>query len=333
MKAIVQERYGGPEVLALKEIDVPQPGPGEVRVKVHAAGVDMGAWHMMTGTPWMIRLGTGLTGPNPKKPLGMEVAGVVDAVGSKVSGLKAGDAVYGVCGGAFAEYAIAKPDKLGPVPANVTFEQAAAAPTSGTTALQALRDKGNLRPGQRVLVIGAGGGVGSFAVQLAKASGAEVTGVCSTGKADFVRSLGAGEVIDYTKEDFADRNPKYDLIIDIAGLRSLSHLRRALTPKGTVVLVGGEGGGGIAGGALKRNLQAATISPFTGQRLVGLISFADTSLLNDLKEIIEAGGLTPAVDRVYSLAEATAALTRLQQGKAQGKIVLSVQPLDNPSEG
>lgn len=325
MKAIVQDRYGPPEVLTLKDIDVPQPGDGEVRLKVHAAGVDMGAWHMMTGTPRLIRLGSGLTAPKPK-PLGMEVAGVVDTVGSKVTNLKPGDAVYGVCGGAFAEFAITKPGKVAPMPANVTFEQAAAAPTSGVTALQALRDKGKVQAGQHVLVVGAGGGVGSFAVQLAVAFGAAVTGVCSTAKAGFVRSLGAEEVIDYTREDFADRSTKYDLIVDIAGLRSLSHLRRALTPKGTVVLVGGEGGGAIAGGALKRNLQASLISSFSSHKLSGLISFAGTDSLNALSELIESGKVTPAIDRVYPLAEATEAVRRLEQGKVQGKIVLAVQP-------
>lgn len=324
MKAIVQDRYGSAEVLSLKEIEVPTPREGEVRLKVHAAGVDMGVWHMITGTPRLIRLGTGLSRPR-SKPLGLEVAGIVDALGANVQGLGVGEAVYGVGDGSFAEYAIAKPGKLAPMPANISFEQAAASPTSGTTALNALRDKGKIQAGQRVLIIGAGGGIGSFAVQLGKAFGAEVTGVCSTAKTGFVKALGADDVIDYTKEDFTNRATRFDLIVDLAGLRSLPHLRRALTPKGTLVLVGGEGGGNIVGGGLKRTLRAAMLNPFAGgQSLIGLISFADTEDLNALKDLIESGKVTPAVDRVYPLAEAAEAVRRLERGDIHGKVV--VQP-------
>jgi NADPH:quinone reductase-like Zn-dependent oxidoreductase len=322
MKAIVQDRYGTAEVLALKDIQTPEPGEGEVRLKVHAAGVDMGVWHMMTGTPRLIRLGSGVGRPRPK-PLGLEVAGVVDAVGAGVEGLSVGDAVYGVGDGSFAEYAIAKPGKLAPMPANASFEQAAAAATSGTTALNAVREKGKLQAGQRMLVIGAGGGIGSFAVQLGKAFGAEVTGVCSAAKAEFVKALGADDVIDYTREDFAERATKFDLIADLAGLRSLSHLRRGLTPKGTLVLVGGEGGGNIMGGGMKRTLRAAMLNPFSGgQSLIGLISFADTENLNALRELIESGNVTPAVDTVYPLAETAEAVRRLGQGNIRGKVVV-----------
>jgi len=322
MKAIVHDRYGPPEVLALKEIGVPKPGKGQVRLKVHAAGVDMGVWHMVAGMPRLIRLGSGLRGPRNSVP-GMEVAGTVDALGPNVSGVRVGDAVYGAGKGSFAEFTIAKPDRIARMPANVTFEQAAAAPTSGTTALHAVRDKGRVQAGQHVLVIGAGGGVGSFAVQLAKAFGAEVTGVCSTAKADFVRSLGADDVIDYTKEDFAERPTKFDLIVDLAGLRSLAHLRRALTPKGTLVLVGGEGGGSFAGGALKRTLGASMASPFAGgQRLISLLSIAHTDDLEALRDLIESGKVTPAVDRAYPLAEAAEAVRRLERADVLGKVVL-----------
>lgn len=322
MKAIVHDRYGPPEVLALKEIEVPQPGDGEVRIRERAAGVDMGVWHMVAGMPRLIRLGSGLRGPKNAVP-GMEVAGTIDALGPNVSGVKVGDAVYGAGKGSFAEFTIAKRDRIASMPANVTFEQAAAAPTSGTTALHAVRDKGKAHPGQRVLVIGAGGGVGSFAVQLAKAFGAEVTGVCSSAKVDFVRSLGADDVIDYTKEDFAERPTKFDLIVDLAGLRSLAHLRGALTPKGTLVLVGGEGGGNLMGGALKRTLQLSMASSFArGQRLIPLLSIARTKDLEALRDLIESGKVIPAVDRAYPLAEAAEAVRRLERADVLGKVVI-----------
>jgi NADPH:quinone reductase-like Zn-dependent oxidoreductase len=323
MKAIVQDRYGPVDVLTFKDIDsAGVPGESEVRLKVHAAGVDRGVWHLMTGLPYLLRLGAGMRAP--KVPVrGMDVAGTVDAVGPNVTGLRPGDAVYGTCNGSFAESAVAKQDKLAPMPANLTFDQAAAVPISGTTALHALRDKGNLQPGQRVLIIGASGGVGSFAVQLAKALGAEVTGVCGTSKADFVRSLGADEVIDYRREDFASRGPVFDLIIDIAGLRTLSHLRRALTPKGTLVIVGGEGGGKWFGG-IERVFRAMMLSPFIGQRLIGLISIERTEDLLALKDFIEAGAVTPAIGKSFPLAEAAEAVRYLQEGHARGKVVLSV---------
>jgi NADPH:quinone reductase-like Zn-dependent oxidoreductase len=323
MKAIVQDRYGPPEVLTLKEIGVPTPGKGEVRLKVHAAGVDMGAWHMVTGTPSLIRLGLGLRRPTNPVP-GLEVAGIVDAVGPDASGFSPGDAVYGAGKGSFAEFTLAKPNDIARMPANLTFEQAAVAATSGTAALHAVRDKGKVKAGQRVLVIGAGGGIGSFAVPMAKALGAEVTGVCSTAKTEFVRGLGADDVIDYTKEDFADRPTKFDLIVDLAGLRSLAHLRRALTAQGTVVLVGGEGGGNLMGGALKRTLQVSVVSLFGGQTLIPLLSIAHTEDLDALRELIESGKVLPSVDRAYPLAEAAAAVRRLEQGTAHGKLALTV---------
>src|SRR4051794_3471488 len=239
MKAIVQDAYGEAEVLRLEDVDVPQPGPGEVLVAVRAAGVDRGAWHVMTGLPYLGRLGFGLRRPR-NRVRGLDVAGTVEAVGADVTRFGKGDEVFGTCRGAYAEYATARADHLALKPAHLTFEQAAALPTSGATALHALR-----HPGDRVLVIGAGGGVGSFAVQLAKARGAHVTGVCSTAKVDLVRRLGADEVIDYTRDPLTGQ---YDLILDIAGNRTLSTLRALLTPHGTLVIVGGENGGNFSGG-------------------------------------------------------------------------------------
>src|SRR5438876_4619727 len=241
MKAIVRDAYGEVDVLRLGEIATPVAGEGEVLVRVHAAGVDQGVWHLMTGTPYAMRLaGFGIRAP--KNPLlGYDVAGRVDAVGARVTEFRPGQEVFGTCRGSFAEYAVARADRLLPKPDNVSFEQAAAVPISGFAALQAVRH-GGVRPGQRVLIIGAGGGVGTFAMQIAKASGAEVTGVCSTAKAGLVRSIGADHVIDYTREDFADGRQRYDLILDIGGNSPLRRLRRALTPKGTLVIAGGEGG-------------------------------------------------------------------------------------------
>ena len=242
MKAIVQDKYGSPDVLQLKDIDKPAVGDKDVLVRVHAADVDRGVWHLMTGLPYLLRLaGGGLRRPKVRVG-GKDVAGRVEAVGANVTQFQPGDEVFGICHGSFAEYARANADKLAPKPANLTFEQAAAVPDSGSTALRGLRDAGKLKPGQHVLVIGAGGGVGTFAVQIAKALGAEVTGVCSTTKVDMVRSLGADHVIDYTRDDFTGSGQRYDLILDIAGNRPLSHLRRVLTRRGTLVIIGGEGG-------------------------------------------------------------------------------------------
>jgi len=248
MNAVVQDTCGSPDVLELREIDEPVVGDDQVLVQVRAAGVDPGVWHLMTGLPYLVRVvGYGLR--KPKVGIrGRDVAGRVEVVGANVTRFRPGDEVFGVCDGSFAEYVCARPDKLAPKPANLTFEQAAAVPISGLTALQALRDTGKVQLGQTVLIIGAAGGVGSFAVQLAKAFGAKVTGVCSTTKLDLVRSIGADEVIDYTREDFSDGARHWDLVVDTAGRRSLSQLRRALAPRGTLVIVGGEGGGRWLGG-------------------------------------------------------------------------------------
>jgi NADPH:quinone reductase-like Zn-dependent oxidoreductase len=240
MKAMVQDRYGSADVLELSDIETPQVGEGAVLLRVEAASVHVGDWHVMTGRPYLIRMVSGLRAPK-LRVRGTDVAGRVEALGAGVGGLHEGDEVYGTCDGAFAEHALAHADRLAPKPANLTFAQAACVPTSGTTALQAVRDRAKVRPGQRVLIIGAGGGVGSFAVQIAKAFGAHVTGVCSTGTVELVRSIGADEVIDYTREDIAGAAPRYDVVLDIAGNRPVSQLRGVLAPRGTLVIVGGEG--------------------------------------------------------------------------------------------
>ncbi|WP_113704228.1 NAD(P)-dependent alcohol dehydrogenase [Nonomuraea lactucae] len=324
MKAIVQDRYGPIDALEYKDVDEPVAGDDEVLVRVHAAGVDPGVWHLTTGLPYLLRvLGFGLRGPKVRVR-GMDVAGRVEAVGKNVTSFKPGDEVYGACDGSFAEYARARQDMIAPKPSNLTFEQAAAVPVSGCSALQALRDRGRVRPGQKVLVIGAAGGVGTYAVQLAKASGAHVTGVCSTTKTDLVRSIGADDVVDYTRDDFADGARRYDLILDTAGNRSLSRLRRALTPRGTLVLVGGEGEGRWFGG-VDRLLRALLLSPFVRQRLRGLFATTRRTDLESLTELIEAGKVAPVLDRTYALSEAREAIGEVAKGRARGKTVITVR--------
>lgn len=323
MKAVVQDVYGSTDVLELRDIDPPAVGDGDVLVRVHAAGLDAGVWHLMTGLPYLLRLG-GFELRAPKNRVrGLDVAGHVEAVGRKVTRFQVGDQVFGACDGSFAEYACAREDRLAPKPENLTFEQAAAVPISAFTALQAVRDKGRVQSGQKVLVIGAAGGVGTYAVQLARMLGAHITGVCSTTKADLVRSIGADEVIDYTREDFADGTRRYDVILDIAGNRSLSHLRRALAPEGTLVIVGGEEGGRWLGGT-ERLIRAFLLSPFTRQKLLGLISAERQEDLQLLKELIEAGKITPVIDRTYPLGEVPEAIRHLRNGLARGKVVITV---------
>jgi NADPH:quinone reductase-like Zn-dependent oxidoreductase len=321
MKAIVQDVYGTADVLELRDIARPAAGKGEVLVSVRAAGVEQGVWHLMTGLPYLIRLfGFGLK--KPKVPVrGREVAGVVEAVGAGVTRLKAGDEVFGTSEGSFAEYVCAQEGRLAAKPRNLSFEEAAAAPISGVTALQAVRDAGQVTVGQKVLVIGAGGGVGSFAVQIAKAFGADVTGVCSTGKVGLVRSLGADAVVDYTREDFAAGGVRYDVILDTAGNRPLSVLKRALGPRGTLVLVGGERGGKLTGG-FERSLAAPLFSLFSRQNFKGLVSKETHLDLEALASLIEAGSAKPAVDKVFALAEAPAAITYLREGRSLGKVVV-----------
>jgi len=323
MKAIVRDNYGPPDVLELRDIDRPEIADDEVLVRVHAAGVDRGVWHIMTGLPYPIRIaGYGLRAPtNPV--IGADLAGVVEAVGENVTRFQPGDEVFGIGKGSYAEYVCAREDKLAPKPANLTFEQAAVVAISGLTALQGLRDHGRVEPGQKVLIIGASGGVGTYAVQIAKAFGAHVTGVCSTTKVEMVRSIGADHVIDYTREDFAEGEKRYDVILDIGGNSSLARLRRALTPKGTLVITGGETDGRWLGGT-DRQLRALALSPFVGQKLGTFISTENHEDLIVLKELIESGKVTPVIDRTYPLAEAPEAIRYLEGGHAKGKVVITV---------
>ena len=324
MRAITQDIYGSTDVLRLTEVERPAPTGDEVLVRVHAAGVDRGVWHLMAGLPYLMRvIGFGLRGPK-QRIRGSDVAGRVEAVGEQVRRFKPGDLVYGTGDGSFAEYACAREGQLAPRPQNLSFEQAAAVPVSAVTALKALRDVGRVQPGQKVLIIGAAGGVGTFAVQLARSFGAKVTGVCSTGKVELVRSLGAEEVVDYTREDFAGRRGYYDLILDIAGNRPLSHLRRALAPRGTLVLVGGEDGGRVFGG-MGRTLWALLLSPFIGQKLRGLLALTSTADLEQLTALIEAGELTPVIERTYPLGAAPEAIRHMSEGHARGKLVVSLE--------
>jgi len=324
MQAIIQDRYGEAEdVLRLAEIGQPAIGDSEVLLRVHAAGVDRGVWHLMTGLPYPVRLaGYGVRAPKTRVR-GREVAGSVEAVGKDVTTLAAGDEVFGICEGSFAEYACARADKLAPRPQNLTFVQAAAVPVSALTALQAVRDHGHVQAGQKVLVIGASGGVGTFAVQLAKAFGAEVTGVCSTAKADLARSVGAVHVIDYTRADIADGGDRYDVIIDTGGNRPLKQLRRALTARGTLVIVGGETGGRWLAGS-DRQLRALLLSRFASQKLSTFICSENAADLRVLTELIESRQVTPIIDRTYPLSETPAAIRYLQEGHAKGKVVVSV---------
>ena len=323
MRAIVRDRYGSADVLRLADVNLPEVGDEDVLVRVRAAGLDRGAWHIMAGLPYLIRIaGYGVRKPRTAG-LGTEVAGVVEAVGANVTQLRPGEAVFGTCRAAFAQYASARPDELAPMPANLSVEQAAAVPVSGTTALQALRDHGRVRTGQRVLIIGASGGVGTFAVQIAKALGAHVTGVCGTAKLDLVRSLGADHVIDYTTTGIADDGGRYDLVLDIGGNRRLSALRGVLTREGTLVIVGGEGGDRWTGG-LHRQAAAMVLSPFVRQRLRTFIAKTTRADLDALRALIEAGSVTPAVDRVIPLEQVPGAIRDLAGGRVRGKVVITV---------
>ena len=322
MKAIVQDNYGSADVLRLEDVDAPLVGDGDVLVRVLAASVFIGDWHMMTGLPLVFRVVSGLRAPKVRIR-GQDVAGRVEAIGKDVTRFQPGDDVFGTCDGAFAEFATARVNKVAAKPANLTFEQAATVPITGATALQALRDVGRVRAGQSVLVIGAAGGVGSFAVQIAKAFGGRVTGVCSTEQVELVRSIGADDVIDYTRDDFAERGRRWDLILDIAGARSVSHLRGALAPRGTLVIVGGEGGGRWFGG-IDRQLRAHMLSPFVSQKLGTFVSNTKGEDLVVLKELIEAGKVTPVIGQTYPLSEVPEAFRRLEKGHARGKVVITV---------
>ena len=324
MKAVVQDKYGSPDVLELRDIDKPVAKDDEVLIRVHAASVNAADWHFLRGMPYIARLSLGLRKPKTKIR-GRDVAGQIEAVGKDVKQFHPGDEVYAeVDTGSFAEYTHASEDLLGLKPSNLTFEQAAAVPLAAVTALQGLRDKGQIKPGQKVLIYGASGGVGTFAVQLAKSFGADVTGVCSTKKVDMVRSIGADQVIDYTQEDFAQNGQRYDILFDLVGNRSLSDLRRALTPKGTLVLSGGEGGRWL--GSVKLLIKSLLLSPFVSQRLTAFLAKTKHEDLLVLNELIEAGKVTPVIDKTYPLSEAPEAIRYLEGRQVQGKIVITARP-------
>jgi NADPH:quinone reductase-like Zn-dependent oxidoreductase len=319
MQAIVQDRYGSVEVLEPRDIERPRIGDNDVLVRVQAASIHVGDWILMTGSPFVMRMATGLR--KPKNPVpGTDVAGTVEAVGKDVHGLRPGDEVFGWCTGAFAEYASASEDHFVQKPADLTFEQASAVGVSATTALQLLRDDGHIRPGQKVLINGASGGVGTFAVQIAKAFGAEVTGVTSTKNVDMVRSIGAEHVIDYTRDDFRKGGPRYDLILDNVGDHSMADTRRALTPDGTLI----SNGGGHAGGQLSRVIRLMVVSMFVRQQRGPSVKSQNRADLVALKELVEAGKVTPVIDGTYPLRETPKAIGHVAAGHARGTVVISI---------
>ena len=320
MRAITQTRYGNSDVLRLAQVPRPVVGDDQVLIRVHAAGLDRGTEHLMTGKPYAVRLASGIR--RPKNPVpGRDVAGTVVDVGDTVTRFSPGDQVYGVAPGSFAEFAVTGEDRLAHKPANLSFAEAAVIPISAGTALQALTDAGKVQPGQSVLITGASGGVGSYAVQLAVSLGAEVTGVCSSAKLDHVAALGAHHVIDYSHDDWADGTRHYDLILDIAGNPPVSRLRRALTPRGTAVFVGGERSGVITG--MRRQLGGALLSPFIGQRLVLLLARERSSDYERLARLVESGQLMPALDRCYPLERTAYAVRRLENGAIRGKVAIT----------
>ncbi|HKW60335.1 MAG TPA: NAD(P)-dependent alcohol dehydrogenase [Candidatus Dormibacteraeota bacterium] len=323
MKAAVRRVYGEADVVHVEQVGRPSIARNEVLVRVHAAGVDRGVWHLMTGLPYLFRT-AGIGVRTPKDPsLGMDLAGVVEAVGGDVTKFRPGDEVFGVGAGSFAEYARARADRLAIKPANLTFEEAAAVAVSASTALLAVRDHGHVQSGQEVLVIGASGGVGSYAVQIAKAFGARVTGVCSPSKLELVRLLGADAVIDYTQADFAAGGKRYDVVIDTGGSSPLPRLRQVLAPRGTLVIVGGEGGGRWFGG-MGRPLRAMVLSTFGPQKMGTFIATQKSDDLHTLKLLIESGKVKPALERTYDLAEAADAIRHVAEGHARGKVVLKI---------
>jgi NADPH:quinone reductase-like Zn-dependent oxidoreductase len=320
MKAIRYTEYGPPDVLHLTEVATPVPKDDEILIRIRAASANPLDWRLMRGAPYPIRLMTGLRRPKETR-LGHDLAGQVEAVGGKVTQFQPGDAVFGASDGAFAEFVCASESEVVPMPANVTFEQAAAVGVGGLTALQGLRDRGRVQPGQKVLLNGAAGGVGTFAVQIAKWLGAGVTGVCSTRNVDLVRSIGADHVVDYTREDFTRTGQRHDVILDMIGNRSLSDSRRALTPKGTLVWVGG---------SLTGMPKALVVSPFVSQKLVVLIAKSTKEDLITLRELLEAGTVMPVIDRSYPLAEVPEAIRYLEEGHARGKVVIT---MDGSADG
>jgi NADPH:quinone reductase-like Zn-dependent oxidoreductase len=325
MRAITQDAYGDApeEVLRFDQVVRPAVGDGEVLVRVAAASVDRGTWHLMAGVPHVMRLaGFGVRRPKALNP-GRCLAGTIDAVGAGVTDFKPGDEVFGTSEGSFAEYAVARPDRLAIKPASLSFAQAAAVPISGLTALQAVRDHAKVQAGQKVLVIGASGGVGTFAVQIAKAYGADVTAVASAAKLDLVRSIGADHVVDYAQGDFAAGGARYDVILDIGGRSPLSRLRRALTPQGTVVLVGGMSDGRVFGG-IDRQLRAQLLSPLVGQTFRSFLASENAGDLAVLRELVDAGQVAPVIDRTYDLPDAAAAIRSMMEGGVRGKLVITM---------
>jgi NADPH:quinone reductase-like Zn-dependent oxidoreductase len=327
MKAVVYTNYGSPDVLEIRDIKKPVPNDDQVLIKVRTASINPLDWHFMEGTPYIMRaIGVGLR--KPKDPrLGVDYAGTVEAVGKNVTQFKPGDEVLGGKSGAFAEYVCARADRAIVLkPANITFEQAASVPIAAITALQGLRDKGKIQPGQKVLINGASGGVGTFAVQIAKSFGADVTGVCSTRNLDMVRSLGADRVIDYTKEDFTKSGQRYDLILDNVGTQPLSGFRRVLNPNGILVMIGGGGpnDGGLIG-PLGRPVKALLLSPFISQKMGMLMAELNKKDLTILGDLMQSGKITPVIDRTYPLSQIAEAIRYLEQGHARGKVIITVE--------
>ena len=319
MKAITQDRYGSAEVLETREVDAPEVGDDAVLVRIHAASIHIGDWVLMTGVPYVMRIGTGLSKPKQRVP-GTDIAGTVEAVGTRVQSLRPGDEVFGWCTGAFAEYASAPEEQLVKKPANLTFEQAAAVGLSASTALQLLRDDAKVQPGQKVLINGASGGVGTFAVQIAKAFGAEVTGVSSTKNVELVRSIGADHVIDYRREDFRTGAERYDLILDNVGDRSMADTRRALKADGMLI----SNGGGHSGGKLRRTIRTAIASIFVRQQARPSVKTPNRADLVALKELVEAGNVTPVIGGTYPLGETAEGIRQVAGGHARGTLVISV---------
>ncbi len=320
MKAAVYYRYGPPDVIQISDVEKPVPNDDEVLIKVRAASANPLDWRVMRGKPYIIRAMTGLRKPKDMR-LGVDLAGQVEAVGGNVTQLRPGDEVFGACDGAFAEYVCAPEKELALKPADLTFEQAAAIPVGAITALQGLRDKGKIQPAQKVLINGAAGGVGTFAVQIARSFGADVTGVCSTRNVDLVRSLGAGHAVDYTREDFTRSGKRYDLIYDCMGNRSLSDCRRVMSAKGIYVVVGGPDGRWL--GPLGPFLKAILLSPFVSQNMVACVTKRSKEDLVVLKELIETKKVTPVIDRCYTLDEVPEAIRYLEKGHAQGKVIIT----------
>jgi NADPH:quinone reductase-like Zn-dependent oxidoreductase len=325
MKAIAQDVYGSADVLQVRDVDRPSPGAGEVLVQVRAAGADPGVWHLMTGVPYLMRV-IGFGFRRPKVPVrGLALAGVVAAAGPGATRFRPGDEVFGTCrSGSFAEYAVAREDRLAAKPTSLSFEQAAALPVSALTALQAVRNHANVQAGQRVMITGAGGGIGTFAVQIAKAHGATVMGACGPAKADLVLSLGADSVLDYTREEIGQGGARYDVIIDIAGNRTLSLLRRALAPRGTLVVVGGSRYDRPVLTGMSRSVRTPFLAMLTGQRLRAFIARENAADYQTLAKLTESGALTPVIDRTYPLADAAEAIRRIATGHATGKSIIRI---------